>query len=48
MQARALRERWNTLGIEAAGASPAEFKALFAAEIKKWAAITKAARISAE
>jgi tripartite-type tricarboxylate transporter receptor subunit TctC len=46
MKAPELQERWGAVGIEPAGTTPAEFKALFNNEIEKWAKVVKAARIS--
>ena len=34
-------------GRHAAGSMPAEFKALFSAEIEKWAKVIKAAKVTA-
>jgi tripartite-type tricarboxylate transporter receptor subunit TctC len=48
MRAPAMAERWQTLGIEPAGTTPAEFRAKFMAEIDKWARVVKAARIELE
>jgi tripartite-type tricarboxylate transporter receptor subunit TctC len=48
MKSPELRERWSALGIEPAGTTPAEFRALFNTEIEKWAKVVKAARISME
>lgn len=46
MQAPELQERWSALGVEPVGTSPAAFKTLFAAEIRKWGEVVKAAKIS--
>lgn len=40
-----LQERLAGLGVDAAGTTPAEFKALFNTEIEKWAKVVKAAKI---
>ena len=44
----AMHERLNTLGVEPAGTTPAEFKTLFDREIEKWARVVKAAGITPE
>lgn len=43
-----LQERLAGLGVDAAGTTPAEFKALFNTEIEKWAKVVKAAKIVLE
>ena len=48
MKAPELRERWGAVGIEPAGTTPVEFKALFSNEIEKWAKVVKAANISGD
>jgi len=40
-----MQERLAALGVDAAGTTPAEFKALFTAEIGKWAKVVKAAGV---
>jgi tripartite-type tricarboxylate transporter receptor subunit TctC len=37
--------RMSGLGVDAAGSTPAEFQAMFAEEIEKWAKVVKAADI---
>jgi tripartite-type tricarboxylate transporter receptor subunit TctC len=39
------QERLTALGVDAAGGTPAEFKALFAEEVVKWAKVVKAAKV---
>jgi len=39
------QERMTGLGVEAAGNTPAEFKAMFAEEVVKWAKVVKAANV---
>lgn len=41
-----MQERLAGLGVDAAGTSPAEFKAMFTVEIEKWAKVVKAAGIT--
>ena len=48
MQAPELQERWAAIGVEPLGTTPAEFKALLAAEITKWDKVVKAAKLSIE
>ncbi len=48
LKSPAMHERMNALGVEPAGTTPAEFKALFNREIEKWAKVVKAAGIAAE
>jgi tripartite-type tricarboxylate transporter receptor subunit TctC len=40
------QERLTALGVDAAGGTPAEFKALFAREVETWAKVVKAAKIT--
>jgi len=40
------RERLTALGVDAAGGTPAEFKALFAREVETWAKVVKAAKVA--
>jgi tripartite-type tricarboxylate transporter receptor subunit TctC len=46
MQAPDMRERWNAVGVEPAGTTPAEFNQQFHAEIKKWAKVVTAAKLA--
>ena len=39
------QERMAALGVEAAGNTPAEFKAMFAREVETWAKVVKAAKV---
>ena len=39
------QERMTGLGVDAAGNTPAEFKAMFAEEVMKWAKVVKAAKV---
>jgi tripartite-type tricarboxylate transporter receptor subunit TctC len=39
------QERMTGLGVDAAGNTPAEFKAMFAEEVTKWAKVVKAAKV---
>lgn len=48
VRAPAMAERWQTLGVEPAGSTPAEFRARFAAELEKWRKVVKASGISME
>ena len=48
MQAPDMRERWNAVGVEPAGSTPAEFKTRFVAELDKWAKVVKAAKLVIE
>ena len=48
LKSPAMHERMNALGVEPAGTTPAEFKALFNREIEKWAKVVKAAGIASE
>ncbi len=41
-----MQERLAALGVDAAGTTPAEFKAMFTEEVAKWAKVVKAARIT--
>jgi tripartite-type tricarboxylate transporter receptor subunit TctC len=41
-----MQQRLAGLGVDAAGTTPAEFKALFTVEVEKWAKVVKAARIT--
>ena len=41
-----MQERLAGLGVDAAGTTPAEFKAMFAVEVEKWAKVVKAAGIT--
>jgi tripartite-type tricarboxylate transporter receptor subunit TctC len=43
-----LHEKFSAEGVELVGTSPAEFKAFFASEVKKWPKVVKAANIKAE
>jgi tripartite-type tricarboxylate transporter receptor subunit TctC len=40
------QKRMTGLGVDAAGNTPAEFKAMFAEEVEKWAKVVKAAKIA--
>jgi len=40
------QERMTGLGVDAAGNTPAEFKAMFAEEVTKWAKVVKAAHVA--
>ena len=40
------QERLTGLGVDAAGGTPAEFKALFAREVETWAKVVKAAKVA--
>ena len=40
------QERLTALGVDAAGGTPAEFKALFTREVATWAKVVKAAKVS--
>jgi tripartite-type tricarboxylate transporter receptor subunit TctC len=46
MQAPDMRERWNAVGVEPAGTTPAEFNQQLHAEIKKWAKVVTAAKLA--
>jgi tripartite-type tricarboxylate transporter receptor subunit TctC len=43
-----LHDKFATEGVELVGTTPAEFKAFFASEVKKWPKVVKAANIKAE
>jgi tripartite-type tricarboxylate transporter receptor subunit TctC len=38
-----MKQRFTALGVDAAGTTPAEFKAYFRADVEKWAKVAKAA-----
>jgi len=40
------QERLTALGVDAAGTTPAEFKALFTREVATWAKVVKAAKVA--
>jgi len=46
LKSREFQERLTALGVDAAGGTPAEFKALFTREVETWAKVVKAARIT--
>jgi tripartite-type tricarboxylate transporter receptor subunit TctC len=46
MQAPEMRERWNAVGVEPAGTTPAEFNRQFRAEIEKWSKVVTAAKLA--
>jgi tripartite-type tricarboxylate transporter receptor subunit TctC len=48
MRAPDMQERWAGIGVEPVGSTPAEFKAVFVAEIAKWSKVVKAAGLSAD
>lgn len=48
MRSPEMQERWNTVGVEPVGTTPAEFKAQFNREIEKWAKVVKAAKLAAD
>jgi tripartite-type tricarboxylate transporter receptor subunit TctC len=48
MRAPEMQERWAGIGVDPVGSTPAEFKAVFVAEIAKWSKVVKAAGLSAE
>jgi tripartite-type tricarboxylate transporter receptor subunit TctC len=48
MQAPEMQERWAGIGVDPVGSTPAEFKAVFVAEIAKWSKVVKAAGLSAD
>lgn len=48
VRAQETRERFTTLGVEAEGSAPAEFKAYFRNDMAKWAKVVKAAGVSAD
>ena len=43
-----LRERFAGEGVELVGTTPADFKAFFNSEVKKWPKVVRAANIQAE
>jgi tripartite-type tricarboxylate transporter receptor subunit TctC len=46
LKAPEFQERMRGLGVDAAGSTPAEFKAFFAEEVAKWAKVVKAAKVA--
>ena len=48
MRAPAMAERWQTLGVEPAGGTPAEFRARFTTELEKWRRVVQAAHITVD
>jgi len=46
MQAPDMRERWNSVGVDPAGTTPAEFARQYRAEIGKWAKVVTAAKLA--
>jgi tripartite-type tricarboxylate transporter receptor subunit TctC len=48
MRAPAMAERWQTLGVEPAGGTPAEFRTRFTAELEKWRRVVEAAHITVD
>ena len=48
MQAPDMRERWNAVGVEPAGTTPAEFNRQFRAEIEKWAKVVTGAKLASD
>ncbi len=48
MQAPDMRERWNAVGVEPAGTTPAEFNRQFRAEIEKWAKVVTSAKLASD
>jgi tripartite-type tricarboxylate transporter receptor subunit TctC len=48
MRAPDMQERWVGIGVDPVGSTPAEFKAVFVAEIAKWTKVVKAAGLSAD
>ena len=48
LKARDFQERMTALGVDAAGNTPSEFKAMFAEEVTKWGKVVRAANIVLE
>lgn len=45
LQSPEMQERLAALGVDAVGSSPAEFQALFAAEVSRWAKVVRGAGV---
>ena len=43
-----MRERFTSLGVDAEGSTPAEFRAYFRSDVEKWRKVVRTAGVSAE